>query len=287
MDKKQSLELRRFAAQIRLETCKEVAARGFGHLGGSLSVVDALAVLYGKEMRLDPKDPAWEGRDMLVMSKGHAGPAVYATLALKGYFPMDWLGTLNRPGTHLPSHCDRKQTPGVDMTTGSLGQGSSAAMGIALGRRLAGLDTRVYLFVGDGECNEGQVWEAALFAGQQKLDNLVLFVDYNHKQLDGNTEEIIDLGDIAKKFAEFGFFSQSVDGHDVDAIAAALDAARAVKGKPSCIVLNTVKGKGISELEAMKLNHHIQLSADFTAKAEAELTAALQAIEEELAQCAK
>ena len=287
MDKTELLDLQRFAAEIRLETMREVATRGFGHLAGSLSVVDLLAVLYGKEMRYDPKNPQWEDRDMLVMSKGHAGPAVYATLAMKGFFPMDWLKTLNQPGTKLPSHCDRKLTPGIDMTTGSLGQGTSTALGMALGCKLSGKDNRVYLVVGDGECNEGQVWEAALFAAQQKLDNLILFVDYNGKQLDGYTDDILALGDIDKKFEEFGFFTQRIDGGDIEALVAAIDTAKTVKGKPSCIVLNTIKGKGIKELEDMLLNHHIQLSPAFIAQAEIELTAELKKVEEEIALCSK
>ncbi len=283
MDKKDLLELRRFAAEIRLETLKEVATRGFGHLAGSLSVVDLLAVLYGKEMRYDPKNPDWDGRDVLVMSKGHAGPAVYASLALKGFFSMEMLKTLNQPGTKLPSHCDRKLTPGIDMTTGSLGQGTSTAMGMALGFKLDKKDNRVYLVVGDGECNEGQVWEAALFAAQQKLDNLILFVDDNGKQLDGYTDDILALGAIDKKFEEFGFFAQSIDGNSVEELVAAIDKAKATKGKPSCIVLKTIKGKGLSELEDMLLNHHIQIGADFAERAEAELSAALKKAEEELA----
>ncbi len=283
MEKKDLLELQRFAAEIRLETLKEVATRGFGHLAGSLSVVDLLAILYGKEMRYDPKNPQWDGRDILVMSKGHAGPAVYATLALKGFMPMEMLKTLNQPGTKLPSHCDRKLTPGIDMTTGSLGQGTSTAMGMALGYKLDGKDNRVYLVVGDGECNEGQVWEAALFAAQQKLDNLILFVDYNGKQLDGYTDDILALGDIDKKFAEFGFNTQRVNGNDIAELSAAITAAQQVKGQPSCIVMNTIKGKGIKELEEMLLNHHIQLSAEFVETAEAELTEALKKAEEDLA----
>lgn len=261
MNKKERLELERFAAQIRVETIKSVARRGFGHIGGSLSVADLLAVLYGREMKVRPEEPDWEGRDLLVMSKGHAGPAVYATLALKGFFPMDWLETLNQPGTRLPSHVDRKLTPGVDMTCGSLGQGTSAACGMALGTRLDGSGRRVYLCTGDGELDEGQCWEAALFAGHYKLDNLVWFVDHNGKQLDGYTEKVLDLGDIRAKFEAFGFRALEVDGHDVEAIAGALELARATREKPTCVVLNTVKGKGLPAIEAVELNHHVTLPA--------------------------
>jgi len=255
-------ELKKFAAKIRLETVKEIGARGFGHLGGALSVVDALAVLYGGAMNIDPKNPDWADRDKLVMSKGHAGPALYATLALKGYFPLEWLATLNQPGTKLPSHCDRKLTPGIDMTTGSLGQGVSTAIGLALAQKMDGKNARTYLFVGDGECNEGQVWEGALFAPQHKLDNLILFVDYNHKQLDGTTEEIIDMGDITAKFSAFGWHAQSIDGGDMKAIENAIELAKSKKNKPSCIVLNTVKGAGVPCVAAIKLNHHIVLDGE-------------------------
>ena len=262
MNKKECLELELFANQIRIETIKEVAIRGFGHIGGSLSVVDALAVLYGREMKIRPEEPDWNGRDMLVMSKGHAGPAVYATLALKNFFPLDWLKTLNQHDTRLPSHVDRKLTPGVDMTCGSLGQGTSAACGMALGTKLDHSDRRVYLFTGDGELDEGQCWEAALFAGHHKLDNLVWFVDYNRKQLDGYTERVLDLGDLSTKFKAFGFNTIEINGHDVKAIDAALDLARTTKGKPTCIVMNTIKGKGLPSIEDVELNHHITLSME-------------------------
>lgn len=265
-----------FAATIRLETVKQIGKLGFGHLGGALSVADALAVLYGGVMKIDPANPDLADRDKLVMSKGHAGPAVYSALALKGYFPMAWLGTLNQPGTKLPSHCDRKLTPGVDMTTGSLGQGASTACGLALAQKLDGKNAKTYLFVGDGECNEGQVWEAALFANQQKLDNLTLFVDYNHKQLDGTTEEVMDMGDIAAKFTSFGWHAQSVNGGDVSAIGTAIQAAHQEKQRPSCIVLNTVKGAGVPCIEAIALNHHIVIEGQLleTAIAECEATLA-------------
>jgi len=251
-----------FAARIRLETVRQVGKRGFGHLGGALSVADALAVLYGGVMRVDPLSPDWQERDRLVMSKGHAGPSLYSALALLGYFPMDWLATLNQPGTRLPSHCDRRLTPGIDMTTGSLGQGVSAAMGLAIAQRMDGAGARTYLFVGDGECNEGQVWEGALFARQQKLDNLTMFVDNNRKQLDGRVEDIMDMGDIAAKFTSFGWNAQSIDGSDTAAILGAIESAHAAAGVPSCIVLNTVKGAGVSAVENIELNHHIPFEGD-------------------------
>ena len=255
-------EQERFAARIRLETVRQIGTRGFGHLSGALSVVDALAVLYGSVLRIDPEKPDWPERDKLVMSKGHAGPALYATLALKGYFPLDWLATLNQPGTRLPSHCDRLLTPGIDMTTGSLGQGSSTAVGLALAQKMDGTGARTYLFVGDGECNEGQVWEAAMFAAHHKLDNLTLFVDRNKKQLDGTTAEIIDMGDMAAKFEAFGWHAQIIDGSEVAAIQAAIRAAQLEKERPSCIVLDTIKGAGVPCVAEIVLNHHIALEGE-------------------------
>ena len=268
-----------FAAKIRLETIKQVGKRGFGHLGGALSVVDALAVLYDGVMNIDPANPNMEDRDKLVMSKGHAGPALYSTLALKGFFPMEWLDTLNQPGTKLPSHCDRKLTPGIDMTTGSLGQGASTASGLALAQKLDENGAKTYLFVGDGEINEGQVWEVALFASHQKLDNLTMFVDHNHKQLDGATHEIMGLGDIAAKFASFGWHTQSIDGSCVKAIGEAIENAHQAVGKPSCIVLNTVKGSGVSCVEEIEYNHHIVLEGELLEKALAECNETLAKLE--------
>jgi transketolase len=262
---------------------KCIGARGFGHIGGALSVVDTLAVLYGRVMKVDPKQPDWPERDKLVMSKGHAGPALYATLALKGYFPMDWLKTLNQPGTRLPSHCDRKLTPGIDMTTGSLGQGVSTAMGLALAQKLDGRSSRTYLMTGDGELDEGQVWEGALFAPQQKLNNLTWFVDYNKKQLDSVINEVIDLGDIAAKFAAFGWNALSVKGDDVEEIAAAIEKAKAEKSKPTCIVLNTIKGAGVPMIEEIDLNHHIVLEGELLATCVAHIDKVIADIEKESA----
>jgi transketolase len=255
-------ELKRFATQIRLQSMREFHALGFGHVGGAMSVVEVLAVLYGAVMKVDPKNPGWKDRDWLVMSKGHAGPSLYATLALKGFFPASELMTLNRAGTNLPSHCDRNRTPGIDMTTGSLGQGMSTAIGVALGNRLDRRGSYTYLILGDGECDEGQVWEGALFAGHRKLDNLIAFVDYNKKQLDGYTKDICDLGDVAAKFAQFGWFAQDVDGHDIEQIYAAIEKATAQHEQPSMIVLHTVKGKGCPFVEKTMLNHHMMFTKE-------------------------
>lgn len=271
--------LQRFATQIRLETVKEFGVRGFGHVGGSLSVCDVLAVLYGKVMRIDPQNPGWKDRDKLVLSKGHAGPALYATLALKGYFPLDWLTTLNQPGTRLPSHCDRKKTPGVDMTTGSLGQGVSTAIGLALAQQMDGNSARTYLVTGDGELNEGQCWEGALFAANRGVANLTWFVDYNRKQLDGATDDVMGLGDVGEKFAAFGWHVQDVDGGDVAAIARAAAIANAEAVKPSCIILNTIKGAGVPEVEAIHLNHHIVFEGDMARRAVSNLERELAAID--------
>ena len=200
MEKKQLMtDLRAFAEKIRVETLEEFAALGFGHVGGAMSVVETLAVLYGYEMKYDPENPRWPDRDWLVLSKGHAGPALYATLSLKGFFPREMLFTLNRGGTKLPSHCDRNLTPGVDMTTGSLGQGISTAIGVAQGNRMDGRENYSYFILGDGECNEGQIWEGALFAPQHKLDHLIGFVDYNGQQLDGYAKDILDMGRHCRK----------------------------------------------------------------------------------------
>jgi transketolase len=266
-------ELEQFANQIRIETIKEMGHLGFGHLGGAMSIVETLAVLYGAIMQIDPKNPGWEDRDWLVCSKGHAGPAIYATLALKGYFPMEELSTLNRPGTHLPSHCDRNKTIGIDMTTGSLGQGSSLAVGVALGNRMDGRKNTTYLILGDGELQEGQIWEALLLAAQQKLDNLIALVDNNKQQLDGYTKDINDLGDIARKFESFGWFAQSIDGADIQLIHAAIEKAKNTEGKPALIVLNTIKGKGCNFIEGKVDNHHVTISPEQMEQALKELTA--------------
>ncbi len=274
-------ELQTFAAEIRYEVAKQLGTRGFGHIGGSFSITDTLAVLYGDVMKYDPKNPKWEARDKLVMSKGHAGPAVYASLALKGFFPMDMLATLNQPGTSLPSHCDARLTPGIDMTTGSLGQGTSAAIGLALAQKMDELDSYVYLITGDGEINEGQCWEAAMFAPQYRLNNLVWFVDCNQKQLDGTTNDIMNLGDVAAKFASFGWHTQDIDGNDIGAIQEAISIAKAETSKPSCIVLNTIKGKGSACIENLEFNHHIVLEGEILEKVLSDTKSSLDALKGE------
>jgi transketolase len=263
--------LEKFATQIRLETLKELTHLGFGHVGGAMSVVETLAVLYGEVMQVNPCQPKWEDRDWLVVSKGHAGPAVYATLALKGFFPLEDLLTLNQGGTNLPSHCDRNKTVGIDMTTGSLGQGVSSAIGIALGNQIDRKESYTYLIIGDGECDEGQVWEGALFAAHQKLDHLIAFVDDNKKQLDGYTKDVLNLGQISHKFAAFDWHAQDVNGADVRQIHDAIETAKSVKGKPSVIVLDTVKGQGIPFVEETMMNHHIVIDKEKAKAVMAEL----------------
>ncbi len=260
LDNLEKLELRRFAAQIRLALLEEIKARGFGHIGGSLSICDLLAVLYGKVMRYKPDDPKWADRDKLVSSKGHAGPAVYATLALKGFFPMEELKTLNRPGTNLPSHCDKNKTPGIDCTTGSLGQGTSQAVGMALGDKLKGRDSRTFLIVGDGELDEGQCWEAAMFTAGKKITNLTWIVDDNKRQLDGYTDDILPLFDLRAKFEAFGFEAVRVKGNDVEAL---YDALTKVPGeKPIAIIMDNVKGSGVKGIEETPANHSMTLPAE-------------------------
>lgn len=279
MTEKELRALRLFATDIRIGIVEEMKARGFGHLGGSLSVADVLAVLYGSVLRYDPKDPGWEQRDKLVCSKGHAGPAVYAALALKGFFPYETLKTLNQPGTTLPSHCDRNKTPGVDMTTGSLGQGTSLAVGMALGDRLKGLDSRTFLIVGDGEANEGQVWEAAMFTAAKKLTNLTWLIDNNRKQLDGYTADVLEPFDFEEKFRAFGFEAVSIDGNDLTSLENAL--TRKPLDKPMAIILNTVKGKGIPEVENTMSNHSMSPTPETCDRWIAALRAERAALEKE------
>jgi transketolase len=262
MDKETLDFLNAKAREIRKLTIEEIGTLGTGHIGGAMSIADLLALLYFRRMKLDPKEPRMRDRDQLVVSKGHAGPVVYATLALKGFFPKEWLATLNQGGTRLPSHCDRNLTPGIDMTAGSLGQGFSAALGIALGLRLDTIPATVYAIVGDGESNEGQIWEAALFGASQKISNVVAFTDYNKQQLDGYTRDIIDLGELDAKWREFGWFTQRVNGHDIAALDEAVEKALAQKEKPSMIVMDTIKGRGCSFAEGIEKNHSMAFTMD-------------------------
>ena len=273
-------EMKRFSWKIRMEAIKCIAAFGLGHVGGSISIADVLSVLYSGEMAIDPANPKWEGRDRLVLAKGHCAPALYATLALKGFFPMDWLTTMNQNGTNLPSHADRLKVPGIDMTAGSLGQGGSVAAGMALAFKMDDKPNNVYVIFGDGESQEGQVWEMALFAPQHRLDNLIAFVDYNKLQLDGFCDDIIAMGDMAAKFRDFGWYTINLeDGNDVVAIHDAIEEAKAqTTGKPTMIILNTVKGLGWSEIAGKTNSHAPSVSQEQLSEALAEMQSAYDAI---------
>ena len=243
------LQLKKTANEIRKGIVASVHSARAGHPGGSLSCADMLTYLYFEEMNVDPANPQDENRDRFVLSKGHAAPALYATLAEKGFFPKEDLLTLRKIGSYLQGHPDMKQVPGVDMSTGSLGQGISAAVGMAMAARLQKKDYRVYTLLGDGEIQEGQVWEAAMFAGARKLDNLVVIVDNNGLQIDGDIADVCSPYPIDAKFEAFNFHVINIDGHDFNQIAAALEEAKTVKGMPTAIIAKTVKGKGVSFME--------------------------------------
>ena len=263
--------IKRFSADIRIETIKAMTKAGYGHIGGAMSIADILAVLYGAVMNIDPSNPKLRDRDYLVLSKGHSGPALYAALALKGYFPIEALDTLNKPHTILPSHCDRLKTPGIDMTTGSLGQGMSTALGIAMGNRLNGLDNYTYCILGDGELQEGQVWEGAQCAAHHKVDHFIVFVDYNKRQLDGPTNSICAPLDIVKKFEAFGFNSMMVKGYDVQEIYDGIQAVKEISGKPSAMILDTFKGLGCLAAEKLEFNHYMNFDQTIADQAIAEI----------------
>ena len=256
----QILDLVPITKDIRKLIIKSIASIGSGHVGGSLSIVEVLTVLYFREMNIDPNNPKMEGRDRLIVSKGHSGPGVYATLARRGYFPEEKLYTLNKIGTDLPSHCDMNKTVGVDMTTGSLGQGFSSAVGAALGSKIKNDGATIYCIIGDGESDEGQVWEAAMFASYAKLNNLVVFLDYNKMQIDGYLKDNKHPADVIRKWDSFGFYTQYVNGHAMTAIVQALDNAKAYRqekgDKPNMIILDTVKGKGVSFAEKALVGSH-------------------------------
>lgn len=255
-------ELKKFSAQIRLTVLKMLEKRGYGHLGGSLSIVELMSVLYGKQMRYDANNLQWQERDYLVLSKGHCGPALYSTLALKGFFDESVLNTLNDGGTILPSHPDRLKTPGIDVTTGSLGQGTSMAAGLASGFKLKKSNQYVYLIVGDGELNEGQCWEAFQYIAHYRLNNCIVIIDDNKRQLDGYTKDVINPFDIVKKMEAFGFYTQKVKGNDEEAIDNAINQAKAIKDQAVCIVLDTIKGQGVKYFEEFEANHSVKFNND-------------------------
>ena len=244
-----NLELSKIANEVRKGVIKSTHAAKSGHPGGSLSVTDIMTYLYFEEMNVDPKNPKWADRDRFVLSKGHVAPALYATLAEKGFFPKEDLLTLRHVGSYLQGHPDMKGIPGIDMSSGSLGQGVSCAAGMALAAKLDNKDYRVYAITGDGEIEEGQIWEAAMFAGFRKLDNLVVVVDNNNLQIDGAIDTVCSPYPIDKKFEAFNFHTIVINGNDFDEIRAAFKEARETKGKPTAIIARTTKGKGVSFME--------------------------------------
>jgi transketolase len=245
----EQLKLKKIANEIRKDIVREVHSAKSGHPGGSLSAADIFTYLYFEELNIDPADPKKADRDRFVLSKGHVAPGLYATLAHRGYFPVEDLITLRHVGSYLQGHPDMKHIPGVDMSSGSLGQGISSAVGMALSAKLTGEDYRVYTLLGDGEIQEGQVWEAAMFAGHRKLDNLVVIVDNNGLQIDGNIADVCSPYPIAEKFKAFNFETIEINAHDFDEIAAAFKKAKEIKGKPTAIIAKSVKGKGVSFME--------------------------------------
>lgn len=244
-----TLELQKKAVDVRKGIVTAVHAAKSGHPGGSLSAADIFTYLYFAEMNIDPGDPKAENRDRFVLSKGHVAPGLYSVLANRGYFPVEDLETLRHTGSYLQGHPDMKHIPGVDMSSGSLGQGFSAAVGMALGAKMQGKDYRTYCLCGDGEIQEGQIWEAAMFAGHRKLDNLVLIVDNNNLQIDGKISDVCSPYPIDEKFKAFNFHVINVNGNDFDELKAAFDEAKTVKGMPTAIVAKTTKGKGVSFME--------------------------------------
>lgn len=279
MDKtlKQSLQI--FATKARMGVLEGVYNAKAGHPGGSLSICDVLSYLYNVEMHVDPKNPKDPGRDRLVLSKGHAAPALYATLALKGYFPVEDLKTLRKSDSYLQGHPNMDKVPGIDMSTGSLGQGISVAVGMALGGKLDKADYRVYAILGDGEIEEGQVWEATMLAGNKGLDNLVAIVDNNNLQIDGTMEEVNSPYPIPDKFRAFNWNTVEIDGHDFDQIEDAFAKAKQCKGKPTAIIMKTIKGKGVSFMENAVGWHGSAPNTEQYEQAMEELKAALAKLE--------
>ena len=274
-------EIKLNAAKARLLAVDAVHEAKSGHPGGSLSCMDALAVLYFKEMNIDPKNPKWEDRDRFVLSKGHCAPALYSILALRGFFPIEDLKKLRSIDAHLSGHPDMVNVPGVDMSTGSLGQGLSCAVGMALAGKLAKKDYRVYAICGDGEIEEGQIWEAAMSAAKWNLDNFCAFVDVNGLQIDGETKNVMPSEPLADKFRAFNWNVISVDGHSVEEIVKAVDEAKEVKDKPTMILLKTVKGKGVSFMEGKAEWHGKAPNDELFANAKEELLKVINELEVE------
>jgi transketolase len=241
--------LKRIARELRYQVITMISEAGSGHPGGSLSAADIIAALYFKVMKHDPANPKWVDRDRFVLSKGHAAPVLYAALAECGYFPLAWLSTLRKSGTCLQGHTDSRLTPGVDVSAGSLGQGLSVGIGMAIAAKMNRQDYHTYVLLGDGECDEGQIWEAAMFAPNRRLNNLTVIVDHNKLQLDGFTKDIMNLDPFAEKWRAFNWDVIEIDGHDIGQIVSALEKAKAASQKPMAIIAHTIKGKGVSFME--------------------------------------
>ena len=263
--------LKEKAKEIRRSIVSMIAEAKSGHPGGSLSATDILTALYFSEMNIDPNNPKMEGRDRFVLSKGHAAPAIYSTLAEKGYFSKDELLTLRKFGSRLQGHPDMKKLPGIEISTGSLGQGLSVANGMALNAKIYDEKYRTYIVLGDGEIQEGQIWEAAMTAAHYKLDNLCAFLDHNNLQIDGNVSEIMGIEPVNKKWEAFGWNVIEIDGHNFEEILSALDKAKEWKGKPTIIIAKTIKGKGVSFMENVCGFHGVAPTADELSRALAEL----------------
>ena len=276
MDQRKKKELERLAYQLRITGLRMVQEAHSGHIGGAFSLSEIMAVLYFDKMNIRPKEPDWEERDRFVLSKGHATVALYPVLAHRGFFPLETLKTFRKLEGELSGHAEMRHVPGVDMSTGSLGQGFSAAVGMAEAGKLSGRSYTTYAVLGDGEIAEGQIWEACMFAAARGLDNLTGILDSNKVQLDGTVQEVLDAGDLRAKFESFGFYVQSIDGHKVEEIAGAIDKAKACKGKPSMIIANTVKGKGVSFMEGNHAWHGKTPDEKQFAQAFEELEAALK-----------
>ena len=279
MNQAEKKQLQILACKVRHGILDGVFSAKAGHPGGSLSATELFTYLYFKEMRIDPKNPKWEDRDRFVLSKGHTAPGMYAALAHRGFFPVEDLLTLRHVGSYLQGHPNMNYVPGVDMSTGSLGQGLSAAVGMALGAKYQNKDFRVYALMGDGEIQEGQIWEACMAAAHYKLDNLVAIVDNNGLQIDGNVADVMSPYPIVDKLASFGFHVMTIDAHDFDQIEAAFAEARTIKGKPCAIVMKSVKGKGVSFMENNAGWHGKAPNEAEYQQAKAELTAALAELE--------
>ena len=278
MEQKKLTELKKIAANVRLGIVEAVYSASSGHPGGSLSIAEALTYLYFEEMNIDPKNPKWADRDRLVLSKGHTSPALYSVLAHRGFFPVEDLKTFRRIDSYLQGHPDMKGTPGVDMTTGSLGLGISAACGMAKAAKIMGKDYRTYAIVGDGESQEGQVWEACMFAAHYKLDNFCMYLDWNGLQIDGKITDVMNPTPYKEKLEAFGFNVISIDAHDFEQLEAAFTAAKECKGKPTAIIAKSIKGKGVSYMEDQASWHGSAPNKEQYEQAVAEINAALAAL---------